>query len=45
MNTRPPSAPRRAETGDSRWPTYVAVLLVEAAMIAGLWAFGLYFSG
>jgi hypothetical protein len=43
--TPPPSVERHDASGaDSRWTTYVAVLLVEAAVIAGLWAFGLYFS-
>ena len=26
-------------------PSYIAVLLVEALVVAGLWAFGRYFSG
>ena len=42
--TTSPVAGHREQDGDSRWPTYLAVLLVEAAVIAGLWAFGLYFS-
>jgi len=43
MTTQPASFPP-AENSQNRWPTYVSVLLVEAAVIAGLWAFGLYFS-
>ena len=39
-----PLAAQHPENSQNRWPTYVAVLLVEAAVIAGLWAFGLYFS-
>jgi len=42
--TTPPPAHVASDPGQNRWPTYLAVLLVEAAVIAGLWAFGLYFS-
>jgi len=42
--TIPPTGRHPVETARNRWPTYVGVLLVEAAVIAGLWAFGLYFS-
>jgi len=43
MTTTQPAG-RQGEDARNRWPTYVGVLLVEAAVIAGLWAFGLYFS-
>ncbi len=39
-----PAGHQPPENAQNRWPTYVAVLLVEAAVVAGLWAFGLYFS-
>jgi hypothetical protein len=42
--TSPQAGDHPAERAWNRWPTYLGVLLVEAAVIAGLWAFGLYFS-
>jgi hypothetical protein len=29
----------------NRTPSYIAALLIEAVVVAGLWAFGRYFSG
>jgi hypothetical protein len=39
-----PAGDQPPEDAQNRWSTYMSVLLVEAAVIAGLWAFGLYFS-
>ena len=40
----PNPTPDVLEPSQNRWPTYIAVLLVEAVVVTGLWAFGLYFS-
>jgi hypothetical protein len=42
--TIPPTGAHAPDAERNRWSTYVAVLLLEAALIAGLWAFGQYFS-
>lgn len=44
MSTRVPFEEHPGDAAQDRWATYVIVLLVEAAVIAGLWAFGQYFT-
>ena len=43
MSTGPIDGPH-AERARDRSATYLAVLILEAAVIAALWAFGQYFS-